>query len=249
VILPISYQRLAAPSLDGLPAGETLCGGDSLEITVSSDDPGAVFQWTAESGEVFTGDTQTFTGTGTYTVVAIGTNGCESEPQTFTISLPVQPVITGIESGSDYIIVYAGNSGSGPMEYSLDGILWQDNNRFNNLVRGEEYTIYVRSGGCMVTSYKMILIDVPNFVSPNGDGYNDVWAIRGIDANSDSTIKIFDRNGKMIVDTNFEGNYLWDGKYGGRPVSSGDYWYIVDVPTDGVVIAKKFVGHISIRNQ
>jgi len=249
VILPVSYQRLAAPSLDGLPSGETLCGGDSLEVSVSSDDPGAVFQWTTESGEVFTGDTQTFTGTGIYSVVAIGANGCESEPHTFTISLPQMPVITGIESGNDYITVFAENSGSGPMEYSLDGILWQNINQFNNLIKGQEYTVYVRSGGCMVTSYKMILIDVPNFVSPNGDGYNDVWAIRGIDANSDSTIKIFDRNGKMLVDTNFEGNYLWDGKYGGRAVSSGDYWYIVDVPSDGVVIAKKFVGHISIRNQ
>jgi len=249
VILPILYERKSTPSLDGLSSNETLCNGDTLEVTVSSDDPDATFQWTSQTGEVFTGATQTFNGTGAYTVIAIGANGCESDPETFTISLPEMPVITSIESGNDYITVFAENSGNGPMEYSLDGILWQSINQFNNLTQGQEYTIYVRSEGCMVTSYKMTLIDVPNFVSPNGDGYNDTWAIRGIDAISGATIKIFDRSGKVLVDTNFEGNYLWDGKYGGRPVPSGDYWYIVNVPSDGVVKAQKFVGHISIRNQ
>jgi gliding motility-associated-like protein len=249
VILPISYERKAIPSLDGLPDSEALCDGDSLEITASSDDPDAVIQWTTESGDVFTGATQTLTETGSYSVVAIGSNGCESEPRIFTITLPESPVITGIESGNDYITVNASNSGNGPMEYSLDGILWQDSNQFNNLIKGQEYTIYVRSAGCMVSSYKMTLIDVPNFVSPNGDGYNDVWAIRGINADSGSTIKIFDRSGKVFVDTDFQGNYLWDGKYGGRPVPSDDYWYIVEVPSDGIVVAQRFVGHISIRNQ
>lgn len=249
VILPIHYLQKNTPSLEGLTSDETLCNGDTLEITVSSNDPDAIFQWTSGTGEIFTGGTQTFTGPGNYIVVAISADGCESGPQTFTISLPESPVITGIESGNDYIIVQAENSGNGPMEYSLDGILWQNTNQFSNLMQGQEYTVYVRSEGCMVTSYKMILIDIPNFISPNGDGYNDTWAIRGIDATPDATIKIFDRNGKILVDTNFEGNYLWDGKYGGRAVSSGDYWYIVNVPSDGIVLAQKFVGHISIRNQ
>ncbi len=249
VILPIHYQQKDTPNLIGLSSNETLCEDETLEVTVSSDDPDAIFQWTSETGEVFTGETQTFTGVGVYTVVAIGANGCESTPQTFTITLPVQPVITAIESGNNYITVFAENSGNGPMEYSLDGVLWQNTNQFHNLIPGQEYTIYVRSEGCMVASYKVTLIDVPNFVSPNGDGYNDTWEIRGIEATSGSTIKIFDRNGKILVDTNFEGNYLWDGKYGGRPVSSGDYWYIVNVPTNGILKAQKFVGHISIRNQ
>lgn len=249
VILPIHYLQKVTPQLFGLTSNETLCNGDVLEVTVSSDDPDAVFEWTSEAGETFIGGTQTFTGTGAYTVIAIGSNGCESQPQTFTISLPEQPVITGIESGKDFITVFAENSGNGPMEYSLDGILWQTTNQFSNLIPGQEYTIYVRSEGCMITTYKMTLINVPNFVSPNDDGYNDVWEIRGVEATSGSTIQIFDRNGKILVDTNFEGNYFWDGKYAGRPVASGDYWFIVNVPSDGVIKDQKFVGHISIRNQ
>lgn len=54
--------------------------------------------------------------------------------------------------------------------------------------------------------------------------------------------------GKMFVDTNFEGDYLWDGKYGGRPVASGEYWYIIDIPSDGVSAARKFIGFVAVRN-
>ena len=101
----------------------------------------------------------------------------------------------------------------------------------------------------MVTSYKVVILDVSNFVSPNGDGYNDFWEIRGIEVTPNATIQIFDRYGKIFVDTNFDGNYVWDGKYNGSAMPSGDYWYIMEIPSDGIVAAKKFVGHISIRNQ
>lgn len=248
VIVEITYAQRPAPSLQ-VSNEETLCSGEELEITATSDDTDAVFQWTSENGDVFTGATQTFTDLGTYTVIAIGSNACESAPQTVTIGPPAPPTITSIESGDGSITVYAANGGSGPMEYSLDGVLWQSSNQFSNLVNGETYTVYVRSDTCVVTSYKITILSVPNFVSPNGDGYNDEWTIRGIEVTPDATIKIFDRYGKVFVDTNFDGNYVWDGKYGGNPLPSGDYWYILNVPGDGVIVPQKYVGHISIRNQ
>lgn len=64
-----------------------------------------------------------------------------------------------------------------------------------------------------------------------------------------ATVKIFDRYGKIFVDTNFEGNYEWNGKYLGNNVPSGDYWYIIQIPSDGILQERKFVGHISVRNK
>jgi gliding motility-associated-like protein len=246
-VVEIPYEQRPAPSLV-VDNDNTLCEGDEIEITATSDFPDATFEWTDESGNVLEGETQTFTETGTYSVVAIGGNGCESIPQTVTIAPPSPPAITNVESGDGYIIVYAANNGGGPMEYSLDGILWQSSNQFNNLVNGQTYTVYVRSDGCVKTSYTITILDVPNFVSPNGDGYNDEWTIRGIEVTPDATIKIFDRYGKVFVDTNFDGDYVWDGKYNGGPLPSGDYWYILNVPGDGVIVPQKYVGHVSIRN-
>jgi len=247
-IVEITYSQRPAPSLT-VPSEETLCDEESVEVTATSDDPDATFQWTSETGEILTGTTQTFTDYGTYTVIAVGANDCESQPRTVTISPPAPPTITSIESGDGSITVYAANGGNGPMEYSLDGVLWQSSNHFGNLINGETYTVYVRSDTCVVTSYKITILSVPNFVSPNGDGYNDEWTIRGIEVTPDATIKIFDRYGKIFVDTNFDGNYVWDGKYGGNPLPSGDYWYILNVPGDGIIVPQKYAGHISIRNQ
>jgi|GEM_PF-1741554 len=248
VVVEITYSQRPAPSLQ-VPSEETLCDEEAVEVTATSDDPDALFQWTSTDGEVLTGATQTFTDYGTYTVVAVGANDCESQPRIVTIGPPAPPTITSIESGSGTITVYASNGGNGPMEYSLDGVLWQSSNQFSNLINGETYTVYVRSDTCVVTSYKITILGVPNFISPNGDGYNDEWTIRGIEVTPDATIKIFDRFGKVFVDTNFDGNYVWDGKYGGRALPSGDYWYILDVPGNGVIVPQKFVGHISVRNQ
>lgn len=248
VILELPYQERPAPSLQ-VSNEETLCTGEEIEVTATSDYPDATFEWTSENGEILTGATQIFTDYGTYIVVVTGVDGCESAPQTISIIPPAPPTITNIESGNGTITVYASNGGNGAMEYSLDGILWQSNNQFNNLENGETYTVYVRSDGCVKTSYTITILDVPNFISPNGDGYNDEWTIRGIEVTPNATIKIFDRYGKIFVDTNFDGNYVWDGKYGGSPLPSGDYWFILNVPGDGVVVPQKHVGHVSVRNQ
>ncbi len=245
----ISLFRFATPSLELSHSNYTLCPLTSFEATATSDDPDATFEWTMPDGTVLTGPTQTISEIGTYSVVAYSVNGCISETRTLTVVLPAAPVITNIEMGDNYVIIGATNEGQGPMEYSLDGILWQNDNRFNNLIPGETYTIFVRSWGCMITRYTLTILSVPNYFSPNNDGKNDTWEIKGIENSANATLKIFDRYGKIFVETTFNGNYVWNGKYLGNNVPSGDYWYIIIAPSDGIIAERKFVGHITVRNQ
>jgi gliding motility-associated-like protein len=60
----------------------------------------------------------------------------------------------------------------------------------------------------------------------NGDGYNDYWNVKGVNAsfNTNSIIFIYDRYGKLItkINTNSDG---WDGTFNGNPLPSDDYWY------------------------
>lgn len=250
VIIEITYELLPSPSIEGLgPLSQVICEGEeTIEIEAGSDDPNATYLWEWGNGQNQTDPVIEITEPGTYTITVTGENGCETTEQ-LTIAPSPEPVITLIESGTDYLIVTAESGGGGHLEYSLNGVIWQDSPRFDNLIKGEIYTVYVRENGCMVVSYQVVILDITNFVSPNGDGYNDTWAVRGIEVTPEATIKIFDRYGKLFVDTNFDGNYVWDGKYNGSNLPSGDYWYIMDVPSDGIVTAKKFIGHVSIRNQ
>lgn len=248
VIVPINYVQNPRPILSELPSTLELCQGETHELTVSSDDPNTTFEWFFNENSIGTGDTMVINQLGEYTLVATNAFGCTTETS-IQIVAPSTPLITKIEIGGDYAVVFAQSLDGGSLEYSLNGVIWQNSPKFDHLVKGETYTMYVRESGCMITQYKFTILNISNFISPNNDGFNDVWEVRGIEVTPNATIKIFDRYGKVFVDTNFEGNYIWDGKYMGRPLPSGDYWYIMDVPSDGIVVGKKFVGHISIRNQ
>ncbi|NJO69531.1 MAG: T9SS type B sorting domain-containing protein [Bacteroidetes bacterium] len=56
---------------------------------------------------------------------------------------------------------------------------------------------------------------VPNFLTPNGDGFNDTWEIPLLINYPQAEIKIFDRYGKLI--TRRKGSdSMWDGTYNGK---------------------------------
>lgn len=247
-IVEIELLRHPLPGIE-IPESRTLCPGDEFEATAISNDPDAFFQWTLNDGTTVDGPTITISEVGTYTVVAHSLFGCASEVRTLTVTLPATPVITSIDINGSNVTIGATNGGEGPLEYSIDGIFWQSSNVFGNLLPGEVYTVWVRSGGCMIAKQDVAILSIPNFISPNGDGINDVWTVRGIQAYKDASIKIFDRYGKIFVDRKVGDGFVWDGKYMGQVVTSGDYWYILHVPATELTAEQKFVGHISVRNQ
>lgn len=64
----------------------------------------------------------------------------------------------------------------------------------------------------------------PNFFTPNGDGYNDTWTIDSSYLALNSSIKIFDRYGKLIKE--LTQNTSWDGTFIGKLQPATDYWFI-----------------------
>lgn len=245
----IRFNESDNPEFSILPENPTLCPGEELVVEAINEHPGVEYIWLFEGQEVGVGSAVLVSEPGSYTVVATNADGCTRE-EIYIVSPSATPEITKVEIGGDFIVVYA-NSGEGnkPLEYSLDEVLWQNNPSFENLVPGETYTVYVREDGCMTDKMEVTILKIPNLISPNDDGVNDTWDIRGIEVYSGATLKIFDRYGKIFVDTQFTGTYRWDGKYMGRTISSGDYWYIIEIPDDNISGIKRYTGHITVRNQ
>ncbi|MEI7724573.1 MAG: gliding motility-associated C-terminal domain-containing protein [Bacteroidota bacterium] len=72
---------------------------------------------------------------------------------------------------------------------------------------------------------------LPNVFTPNGDGSNDFFIpFPDYTSVSEVNMKIFDRWGKLVFDTN-NPDILWDGKdkTTNQPCSDGTYFYICDV--------------------
>lgn len=178
---------------------------------------------------------------GNYSVTVTDDLGC-SHILPFEAVLGGSPEITDVIINGNSITVEV--SPAGQYEYSLNGIFWQNSNTFQN-IEIADYEIYVRDfAGCRSDKYEFSYFFVPNFISPNGDGYNDVWKIRGIEKYPDANVKIFDRNGKLFFDRKISNNeFVWNGKYLGRDIPSGTYWYIITISDD-----KKVTGSILVKN-
>jgi len=88
------------------------------------------------------------------------------------------------------------------------------------------------------------VIGFPAFFTPNGDGYNDFWLIKGVDKvfNTNSKVFIFDRFGKLVKEIAARDSKGWDGNYRGTPLSSDDYWFMVYLE-DGRILK----GHFALK--
>jgi gliding motility-associated-like protein len=79
-------------------------------------------------------------------------------------------------------------------------------------------------------------IVIPNIITPNGDGSNDLFKIKNIEYHSNSSLTIFDRWGKKVFSS---ANYANEWK--GEGLNDGTYFYVLDVPED-----KKYNGFVQI---
>lgn len=75
---------------------------------------------------------------------------------------------------------------------------------------------------------------IPEGFSPNGDGINDAFVIRGIDTYPNNKIRILNRWGNVVYEKDGYDN-SWDGtsnrgiNYGGDNLPEGTYFYILDL--------------------
>ena len=99
---------------------------------------------------------------------------------------------------------------------------------------------------CLSFPKQGIMPDIQNVITPNSDGKNDVWKLKGLHVfdNENSTITIFDRYQKSLYQQSSNTELTWDGIYNGRPLSTDSYWYVIKLP-DGRV----FTGWILLKNR
>ncbi len=136
-------------------------------------------------------------------------------------------------------------SGIGEYVYSIDTEnYFQESNQFENILSGI-HDIYIKDlNDCgTVGPIQVNVLGLPNYFSPNGDGFNDTWNIKDFNSNlnTDLTIKIFDRFGKLIKHIHPNG-VGWDGTFKGSPLPSDDYWYSIEFENGRIV-----KGHFALK--
>nr|WP_315158778.1 T9SS type B sorting domain-containing protein [uncultured Flavobacterium sp.] len=127
-------------------------------------------------------------------------------------------------------------------EFSIDGINYQSSNVFTNAPSGLQ-TAYVREVNlCSIDQKPFIVIIVPKFFTPNNDGYNDVWEVKGILNYPLGEVTVFDRYGKLITQLN-SFNQSWDGTFNKKLLPASDYWYVLKLDKE----SPELKGHFSLK--
>ena len=85
----------------------------------------------------------------------------------------------------------------------------------------EEITINVNKG-CQYSK-----LQIPNMISPNGDGYNDRFEIRHEGFGQISLLKVYNRWGEVVYETN-NISQSWDGTFKGKVLNPGVYIYYLE---------------------
>ncbi|MCF4100451.1 T9SS type B sorting domain-containing protein [Gillisia sp. M10.2A] len=209
-----------------------LCPNSSLML--NAEVSGFNYQWS--TGE--TSQSITINEAGDYRVTITSNQGC-SAIKKFTISPIDDAEIESIASEGDSVIINPANSGT--FEYSIDGINYQLSSVFNEVPSGV-YTGYMRDmSGCKTVYKEFPHIVASKFITPNGDGYNDVFRLNGVSYFPASEIRVFDRYGKLLKSGSGEG-FFWDGTLKGKNLPGGDYWYHILIEEYGVL-----KGHFSLK--
>jgi gliding motility-associated-like protein len=181
---------------------------------------------------------------GTYQVTITDMNGCDTT-KSITVTQPEIIQISSITTST-----YCRESNDGAIEISVVGgvgdysYAWntspqQTTSLVKNLYGGDYIVSVTDANNCLMTdtitveSPDIECLEIPSCFTPNADGVNDTWEIRGIEFYPEAIVEIYNRWGDLIYKSD-EG-YLkqWDGKYNnGNDATVGSFVYIINLNSD-----------------
>lgn len=243
--------RVRKPFKIQVQPGDTLCAGEQMKLNVAGADQ---YQWSPSIGldNAYSASPKASPNTTTvYTVVGKDNDNCFTD--TGRVAVKVYPIPT-IFAGND-TMVNTGNTVQLSPTWSKDvtsfnwapagGLSCTNCSSPMADVKGSAtYKVTATNQGGCVASDDITITSVcngdnwfiPNTFSPNGDGMNDVFYVRGKGLHTIHALRIFNRWGQLVYEKrNFMANDQsagWDGKINGKIADMDVYVYIVDIICD-----------------
>lgn len=196
---------------------------------------------------------------GEYTLNLVDAGNCKAS-QTFTITEPeklsanatVQNACPEESNGSINLIV----SGGTP-SYNINWSNGQAGTTLDNIVAGNYTATVTDVNLCRTTQTVEVqaqndlgcTILIPTFLSPDGDGKNDTWVIKGIEGYPNNKITVLNRWGNIVMERKAYNND-WDGRNEGLfstgkgYLPAGTYFFIIDLGTG----KKPIQGYMQLEN-
>ncbi|MFM2285468.1 MAG: hypothetical protein RLZZ543_965, partial [Bacteroidota bacterium] len=232
----------ARPSIQSFPANY-VCEGNTITLTSS---PFTNYLWNTNA----TTSSITVAETGTYSVQTISNTGCYSEPDSidiiiappFTLTVSNYTYPNGYDMSSyqsnDGEISISINGGIPPFEVTWEGVYGSELT-YSNLAEDVYNFQLIDAAGCVVSDSARIVspplspiipsdsLFLPNAFTPNGDGFNDFYVIKGLNEKSAiNSFTVWDiKRQEVFSAKNYSNN--WDGKStSGSRLPAGTYYAV-----------------------
>ena len=236
----------------GVSPDTLICEGITIGLQAIG---GNIYKWTPSTGlsnPNISNPLASPTDSTTYQVLVSNQYACKDSAK-ITINVNKAPIVN---AGADKTI-FEGQSigldgniyGNYSSFYWLPNIYLSNGNSLSPQASPTDsitYTLFVVPNfGCPLVSDQVFIklykhLNIPNAFSPNGDGINDYWVIKGLYSYPGAIVRVFSRDGAMVFQSH-SADASWDGKYKGMPLPVGAYFYVIDlnigIPSvSGVVI-------------
>ncbi len=256
VIMPITITP-------GRP--DTLCTGRGTTLTVSG---GSNYVWSPSAGlNTTTGATVRASPTVTtnYRVIASDAKSCFYDTAFFPIK--VYPIPTVTLQGDTTINVGQMITLKPALSADVTNVLWQSpmgvvSSNYPSLTvkptGPTQYNVQVLNpGGCTSTARVNISVKctngnvyIPNTFSPNGDGANDFFYVRGTGISQVKQIKIYNRWGEEMFSRYAsqanDSRAGWDGTYQGKKLEADVFVYVVEILCEDNSTLTLFKGNVAL---
>jgi gliding motility-associated-like protein len=151
-----------------------------------------------------------------------------------------------LDAGPD-LVIEQGSTIALQATSDVPNVMWTPSTNMNDptlinpLVNASETTTYFLmgdNGSCTKTDEMTLTVlnslEIPNTITPNGDGVNDTWEIIGIEKFPNCDVRIYNRWGQEVFRaTSYSKNKEWNGtSKSGNELPSSAYYYVIDLRSD-----------------
>ena len=225
---------------------QTLCWGDSSGyITLSASGGLSPYTWLWSDSTA--SQSLNMLSAGLYTCTITDANNC-IKTETFIIDYSSPIVIELIPNYTAGELLAQANGGSVPYNY-----LWNNGNTDSLILQAQSgfYSVTVSDvNGCSSENAMTVFysFEIPSCFTPNNDGKNDTWEIKGIGAYEEVKIEIYNRWGDNIFKYSGTGagysetEKQWNGIHNDKEMPLGVFLYIVNIKG----ISEPFTGTITL---
>jgi gliding motility-associated-like protein len=161
--------------------------------------------------------------------------GTDAEGCVFSDDVNLSVQIPFVDLGEDVEII----RGEEVMLTILSGeepFLWNNSEITRDIYVSPELTTYYSvaaldtSNNCIGSDTLRVFVGMNEGFTPNDDGFNDVWEIDYLNQYDGVHVEVFNRWGSRLWQSDAPNIDNWDGKFNGKDLPIGTYYYIITFP-------------------